>query len=126
MRLSHFAVLLVAAAAAGQTPFDVPVEILAVDRNNPPVLYGTAPGRSINGLFRSADGGAQWSPLYILPAGGPQPTLTALEVHPSEPGTLFAATSLAQGRVWGPRIPALRGPASIGGSPPTARWNGFS
>src|SRR5258708_25706736 len=71
-----------------QPNFYFPMRALAADTSLTPKLYaGTE-----TGLFRSADGGATWSPLYIAPAGQPQPWVTSLAIDPGRPSVLYAAT----------------------------------
>ncbi|MBV9396928.1 MAG: SMP-30/gluconolactonase/LRE family protein [Bryobacterales bacterium] len=60
------------------------------------VLYGLYNGN----LVRSADAGATWTPLYINSAGLPQPPVLTFAVDPSNPSTLYLATTAAGGTFW--------------------------
>ena len=58
---------------------------LAQDPRHPKVLYAGTGG---NGVFRTTDGGLNWSPIGNLTAEG----ISALAVDPARPATLYAGT----------------------------------
>ncbi len=67
---------------------------LAINPQDPAVLYvaGAIPSLQLQGVFRSADGGANWAPLNF-----PGNTAEALIVDPRKPDTLYALTGNGRG-----------------------------
>jgi len=65
---------------------------IAVDRTPAPVIYA--------GRFRSLDGGATWSPYYLITPGRAQPPLYALLVDPDQPGNCVLRHRRGAGGIW--------------------------
>jgi hypothetical protein len=78
---------------------------LVVDPTAPSNLYaGTA-----NGVYRSTDGGAHWSPV-----GFHQDAITALALDPASASTLYAGVPLGLGRITlAPAQPCVAGPEAL-------------
>src|SRR5439155_6256077 len=58
-----------------------------IDPQTPATLYA----RTNGGVFKSTDGGADWSPVNT---GLPSPNISALAVDPQTPATLYASVSM--------------------------------
>ena len=76
--------------AQGGRPDNGLTSAIAVNQNNPNVIYqGTAGG----GVWRTIDGGVTWSPLFdqqiSLGIGNP----SALAIDPNDPNTIYVGTS---------------------------------
>lgn len=93
-------------------PFGGTVQHLTADPATPGVVYASAREQ---GVFKSVDGGATWTPLFT------QPVLGAVAVDPSRPATLYLPTRAAQGTLlkstdggatWRPSNRGLEGEAA--------------
>ena len=82
---------------AAQQPFSVSMRQVVSDDAAQPVLYIVS---GANLIYRSADSGATWTPVYVLEAGLPQPEVRDLLVEPTFPKNLYLATTLTSGGVW--------------------------
>src|SRR5579862_694730 len=95
-----------------------PVTALAIDPQNPGTVYAASGG----GLFKSADGGADWSAVNP----GPPCCISTLAIDPHNPSTIYAVTgvlgqsldrrvlkSIDGGTNWSPASSGL--PADAGG-----------
>ena len=95
------AVLLCAGFAWTQPSFNAAVPSLTVE-GFPPVMYASWPleDGTASALFRSADEGATWLPVYLTEPGLPQPLIRSLVVDPTNPAILLIATDPAHGSLW--------------------------
>ena len=79
-------------SGAGAGLPDASFSTLVVDPTNPNIVYGGTDGNnnlSAQGLFKSIDGGASWTPIDNgLPTGQ---VVGSLVIDPSHPSTLYAA-----------------------------------
>lgn len=89
-----FVSLLVASALCAQQPFAPAV--IGTPGAPSTTLYGVYGGE----LVRSMDLGNTWAPLYVTQAGLPQPPIVGFAVDPTNPNTLYLATTLAAGAFW--------------------------
>ena len=93
-----------ASAFPGGAPFACPVSELALDPRTPTTLYaGTS-----DGVFKTTDGGASWSPASTgLTCGAPPCTVSvsALALDPTTPTTLYAGTQGVSGSGTGTVVP---------------------
>src|SRR5271170_3068073 len=69
-----------------------------------PNVIGAAPNKMLfashNGaLLQSSDGGATWIPMFVTPAGLPQPPVTSFVVDPNT-AALYLVTTTAAGAIW--------------------------
>ena len=99
---TRWAVLLLCSGALWAQPaFDASVQTLVVE-GPPPVIYAAWPlvGGAASALFRSADEGASWLPVYLTEPGLPQPFIRSLVVDPANPANLFLASDSAHGGIW--------------------------
>ncbi len=84
--------------AAAQLDFNLNLQFMQVPGSPSRVLYavaGTTPG-----LFKSTDGGANWTALYITQAGLPQPSIGGIVIDPRNEQVLYLSTTQAMGSVW--------------------------
>ncbi|HLK48116.1 MAG TPA: hypothetical protein VKT49_08280 [Bryobacteraceae bacterium] len=90
-----------AGIATAQPHFETDVRYIVVE-GTPAVMY--AGWDLLNGagsaLFRSADEGASWAPVYLTEPGLPQPQIRSFVVDPTNPAVLFVATNPAHGGIW--------------------------
>src|SRR5206468_1314279 len=78
-------------AGGGTVPVSGRVTAIAAHPTNPSLVYvGTAQG----GVYRSADGGATWTPIFDQ---AQSLAIGALAVAPSSPDTLYVGTGEANG-----------------------------
>src|SRR5215472_4523353 len=63
------------------------IQALAINPATPTTLYA---GTGSGGVFKSANGGAQWSAMNT---GLSSPIVTAIVINPGTPATLYAGTS---------------------------------
>ena len=78
------AILVLKAAPAYSSHGDVPIPALAIDPLTPTTLYA---GTSGGGVFKSTDGGANWSATSLTNIA-----VSALAIDPLTPTTLYAGT----------------------------------
>ncbi|MBI4889575.1 MAG: hypothetical protein HY821_03050 [Acidobacteria bacterium] len=100
MRNSVLLGMMVAVWAEGQPAFDRPVSILLADSARVPVLYAVESTYATAGFYKSKDGGASWTGVYLTEAGTVQPPVSTLVMDPTNETTLYAGTALEQGGVW--------------------------
>ena len=101
MTFLRAAVFVWAVVASAQPHFDADVQSIVVE-GTPPVMYASwwLAGGAGSALFRSADEGASWAPVYLTEPGPPQPPIRSLVVDPNNPAALFIATDPAHGGIW--------------------------
>lgn len=84
-----------------QPAFDASVQTLVVEGASPVIYAGwPLPGGAASALFRSADEGVSWLPVYLNEPGLPQPFIRSLVVDPTNSAILFIATDSAHGGIW--------------------------
>src|SRR5579859_5943134 len=101
MNFFKAAVFVLAGIAAAQPRFDAEVRFIVVE-GTPPVIYAgwDLANGSGSALFRSADEGASWAPVYLTAPGPPQPLIRSLVVDPTDAAVLLVATDPAHGGIW--------------------------
>src|SRR5581483_11421746 len=101
MILRFAAAILFMGIACAQPSFNAGVDSVVVE-GAPAVMYAAWPLQSgtASALFRSADEGATWLPVYLTEPGLPQPPIRSLVVDPTNPAILLIATDPAHSGVW--------------------------
>lgn len=96
MRSNFLAVCLLSAAPLIWAQQSFVPTVLATPGTPSTILYGVYGGE----LVRSQDLGKTWTPLYVTQAGLPQPPIGTFAMDPSNPSTLYLATTIAAGAIW--------------------------
>jgi uncharacterized protein (TIGR03437 family) len=84
-----------AAGAMAQVTINLSPSLVRTPGTPSQVLYGVA-----NGVFRSTDGGASWTAVYLTEPGRPQPLVNSLVIDSRNPAVLYASTPVESGAVW--------------------------
>ena len=83
-------------ADAGGDPFKVRIDQLAVEQTNPLKAYAA----TNNGMYRSVDGGANWSKMSVE-SGIYSSSFNGIVVDPQKPGTVYAHGYGPTGTIYG-------------------------
>src|SRR5580658_1501667 len=86
-----------------------------------PILFGVYGGE----LVRSANSGQTWTPLYLAPAGSPQPPVEGFAVDPLNSNNVYLATTASAGTFWRSTDGGLTWAQAAAGLPVTGPGVGY-
>jgi uncharacterized protein (TIGR03437 family) len=95
MRKTAIVAMCVTLPLAAQVPHTLSPTLVRTPGTPSQTFYAAA-----NGLFRSTDGGVNWTAAYITEPGRPQPQILSMLIDARNPAVLYVSTTVDAGAVW--------------------------